>query len=197
LNNGIDHSWRRHRRHHEHAKPFLGIFLQGRARHFGLLDRRVQAHQHGVAVTEKNPLMALATIAFCPPETPADALRYIAQEALRDLYPELMDRIPTGKMVHYLKCDAKRCMHLEVHPALTWDMVDKPCPSCGENLLTQADAEAYPYMEGARPREHCPFHPDYVGLHEWPAPSEPCPVCGVKGGPLDIDEINEKCVDKP
>lgn len=129
----------------------------------------------------------LATIAFCPPEVPADALRMLAMKAVERLYPDLAAKLPVGgKMVHYLKCDAKGCMHLEVHPELTWDMVDKPCPNCGANLLTQADADAYPYMAGDRPTRKVECAPcrgrGYIQWHpHWDNGTDDCERCNGTG----------------
>ena len=41
----------------------------------------------------------------------------------------------------YLKCDATGCSHREAVPEITEDLIGKPCPMCGENLLTRADFE--------------------------------------------------------
>ena len=42
----------------------------------------------------------------------------------------------------WLKCDADGCDHQEDVPWLTADMVGKPCPKCGANLLTDDDFKA-------------------------------------------------------
>ncbi len=39
----------------------------------------------------------------------------------------------------FLKCDAVNCDHVETHDQLTVDMVNKPCPKCGANLLNDRD----------------------------------------------------------
>lgn len=39
----------------------------------------------------------------------------------------------------YLKCDAKPCNHVETVDAIQASDIGKPCPKCGENLLTQRD----------------------------------------------------------
>jgi hypothetical protein len=41
----------------------------------------------------------------------------------------------------YLKCDAKGCNHKEAVPAITEDLIGRPCAVCGESLLTRADFE--------------------------------------------------------
>lgn len=46
-------------------------------------------------------------------------------------------------MAEYLKCDAAGCNHVENVAAITEEMVDKPCPVCGANLLTREDWEAW------------------------------------------------------
>ena len=45
----------------------------------------------------------------------------------------------TGRGVHFLKCDAKGCNYIEFHKCLDVGMVDKLCPLCRSNLLTQED----------------------------------------------------------
>ena len=45
--------------------------------------------------------------------------------------------------MEYLKCDAKGCDHMEDVEAITADMVGKPCPKCGANLLTESDWTVY------------------------------------------------------
>lgn len=42
-------------------------------------------------------------------------------------------------MSEFLKCDAEGCDHIENVDAITSEMVGKPCPICGANLLTQED----------------------------------------------------------
>jgi hypothetical protein len=46
-------------------------------------------------------------------------------------------------MSEFLKCDAEGCDHREDVAKITADMVGKPCPKCGANLLTQADWDVY------------------------------------------------------
>ena len=46
-------------------------------------------------------------------------------------------------MSEYLKCDQNECSHVETHEKLTDEMVNKACPSCGSNLLTQDDWKQY------------------------------------------------------
>lgn len=46
-------------------------------------------------------------------------------------------------MSEFLKCDADGCDHLEHMVEITADMVGKPCPKCGANLLTQHDFDVY------------------------------------------------------
>lgn len=43
-----------------------------------------------------------------------------------------------------LKCDAVGCDHVEEIEALTEDLIGKPCPKCGADLLTRED-----YTQGA------------------------------------------------
>jgi len=43
----------------------------------------------------------------------------------------------------YLKCDADGCTHREGSEAYTQEMVGKPCPVCGESLLTQSDFDGW------------------------------------------------------
>lgn len=40
---------------------------------------------------------------------------------------------------HYLRCDRAGCGHRETVPAITVDMIGRPCPDCGDSLLTAAD----------------------------------------------------------
>lgn len=42
-------------------------------------------------------------------------------------------------MGYFLKCDAEGCSHIEDVEGLTQEMVGRPCPKCGESLLTQED----------------------------------------------------------
>lgn len=44
-----------------------------------------------------------------------------------------------GVNAHFLKCDTKGCLHVEMHDKLVKEMVGKPCPQCGSNLLTEDD----------------------------------------------------------
>ena len=46
-------------------------------------------------------------------------------------------------MSEFLRCDATGCDHVEDVGAITAEMVDKPCPKCGANLLTKADFDVY------------------------------------------------------
>jgi hypothetical protein len=46
-------------------------------------------------------------------------------------------------MSEFLKCDAEGCDHREDVNQITADMVGKPCPKCGANLLTQEDWDVY------------------------------------------------------
>lgn len=43
----------------------------------------------------------------------------------------------------YLKCDEPDCNHREVVENITENLVGKPCPLCGANLLTQEDHDAF------------------------------------------------------
>ena len=43
----------------------------------------------------------------------------------------------------FLKCDAQDCAHREECPDYGPEMIGKPCPKCGANLLTQEDFDAY------------------------------------------------------
>ncbi|SEN50379.1 hypothetical protein SAMN04489859_100885 [Paracoccus alcaliphilus] len=38
-----------------------------------------------------------------------------------------------------LMCDASGCDHIEYVDGITSDLIGKPCPKCGENLLTDED----------------------------------------------------------
>lgn len=40
---------------------------------------------------------------------------------------------------HYLTCDRAGCDHRETVPGITADLIGKPCPKCGDNLLTKED----------------------------------------------------------
>lgn len=56
-------------------------------------------------------------------------------------------------MSEFLKCDADGCDHVEHMAEITADMVGRPCPKCGANLLTQGDFTTYmsmvrPLMQG-------------------------------------------------
>lgn len=42
-------------------------------------------------------------------------------------------------MLNYLKCDEPGCDHREFIGDLTRDLIGKPCPKCGANLLTKSD----------------------------------------------------------
>jgi len=80
-------------------------------------------------------------------------------------------------MSEFLKCDATGCDHLETVESITGDMVGKPCPKCGANLLTQNDWDHYervfrPYVDtltelgliqGAKPGDAGVMR---VGFHE-------------------------------
>ena len=46
-------------------------------------------------------------------------------------------------MPAFLKCDAAGCDHVEDVEAITPELIGKPCPKCGSNLLTEADCEAW------------------------------------------------------
>ncbi|MHA6731766.1 hypothetical protein [Devosia sp. A369] len=48
--------------------------------------------------------------------------------------------------MEFLKCDAAGCDHSENVAAITAEMVGKPCPTCGANLLTQGDWDFYSQM---------------------------------------------------
>jgi len=39
----------------------------------------------------------------------------------------------------YLRCDRDGCDHVESIPKLQAEMIGKPCPKCGDNLLTKED----------------------------------------------------------
>jgi hypothetical protein len=41
--------------------------------------------------------------------------------------------------MQYLKCDKPGCDHIEYHQKLDATMVNKQCPKCSTNLLTQRD----------------------------------------------------------
>lgn len=80
-------------------------------------------------------------------------------------------------MSEFLKCDAADCDHMEVVETITADMVGKPCPKCGANLLTQNDWDHYeavfrPYVaaltsagliQGAKPGDAGVMR---IGFHE-------------------------------
>ena len=42
-------------------------------------------------------------------------------------------------MSEYLTCDVPGCDHTETVPVITEELVGKPCPKCGADLLTQPD----------------------------------------------------------
>lgn len=46
-------------------------------------------------------------------------------------------------MPEFLKCDADDCDHMETVEAISADLIDKPCPKCGANLLTEADCAVW------------------------------------------------------
>nr|WP_052951443.1 hypothetical protein [Devosia soli] len=46
-------------------------------------------------------------------------------------------------MSKFLKCDAEGCDHIEDVAEITGDMIGKPCPKCGSDLLTLEDFEFY------------------------------------------------------
>lgn len=46
-------------------------------------------------------------------------------------------------MPEFLKCDAAGCDHFETVEAISRDLIGKPCPKCGADLLTAADCEAW------------------------------------------------------
>ena len=46
-------------------------------------------------------------------------------------------------MTTALKCDATPCDHIELVEAISQDMIGKPCPKCGSNLLTEADFQTW------------------------------------------------------
>ena len=43
----------------------------------------------------------------------------------------------------HLQCDANGCGHVEEVPTLSQELVGKPCPKCGANLLTQRDFDEW------------------------------------------------------
>lgn len=45
-------------------------------------------------------------------------------------------------MTAYLKCDEPDCDHVEYHKKISAEMIGKPCPKCGANLLTEEDFRA-------------------------------------------------------
>jgi hypothetical protein len=60
-------------------------------------------------------------------------------------------------MGEFLKCDADGCCnHREDVAEITADMVGKPCPKCGANLLTHGDFEVYVAV----------FRPMMAAMHE-------------------------------
>ena len=46
-------------------------------------------------------------------------------------------------MPEFLKCDAPGCDHVEDVEAISRDLIGKPCPKCGADLLTAADCETW------------------------------------------------------
>ena len=42
----------------------------------------------------------------------------------------------TSKKIYFLKCDKKGCLHTEFHDEIILELVGKPCPVCGSELLT-------------------------------------------------------------
>lgn len=48
-----------------------------------------------------------------------------------------------------LKCDAAGCGYAEPHKAMTADLIGKPCPKCGANLLTEKDYLDAKFVERA------------------------------------------------
>lgn len=42
----------------------------------------------------------------------------------------------------FLKCDAPGCLHQEPCDAITEQLIGKPCPKCGADLLTREDFDA-------------------------------------------------------
>jgi hypothetical protein len=46
-------------------------------------------------------------------------------------------------MSEHLKCDAAGCDHVEIVGTITEDMIGKPCPKCGANLLTKEDWDVW------------------------------------------------------
>lgn len=46
-------------------------------------------------------------------------------------------------MNEVLNCDNPDCGHVEHVGTITADMIDMPCPKCGENLLTAEDFEGW------------------------------------------------------
>lgn len=49
--------------------------------------------------------------------------------------------------MQYLKCDAEGCDHVEYHQQINVSLVDKPCPKCQSNLLTQSDYDDWAKFE--------------------------------------------------
>ena len=45
--------------------------------------------------------------------------------------------------MEYLKCDTVGCSHQEVLDKIHSEYINKPCPICGENLLTLQDYQAF------------------------------------------------------
>jgi len=49
----------------------------------------------------------------------------------------------------FLKCDAEGCDHRETVGGLSADLIGKPCPKCGANLLTEEDFRSSQSMVAA------------------------------------------------
>jgi ssDNA-binding Zn-finger/Zn-ribbon topoisomerase 1 len=47
---------------------------------------------------------------------------------------------------NFLKCDRVGCDHVEEHERITKDMIGKPCPQCGDSLLTESDYRFWLFM---------------------------------------------------
>ena len=50
--------------------------------------------------------------------------------------------------IKYLQCDAEGCGHIESIDSLTREMIGKPCPLCGADMLTEDDYQAGLKIEG-------------------------------------------------
>lgn len=46
----------------------------------------------------------------------------------------------------FLKCDATGCDHVEDAPDYSRELIGKPCPKCGESLLTEEDFNQFEYI---------------------------------------------------